>query len=59
MGETILHTGCVCGWEITGPEDEVVDAVIEHGRKIHNMVATREDVLTQAQRVEEPAERAS
>lgn len=59
MGETILHTGCVCGWEITGPEDEVVDAVIEHGRTIHNMVATREDVLKQAQRVEEPAERAS
>jgi hypothetical protein len=33
--------------------------VIEHGRKVHNMVATREEVLQQAQRVEEAAESAS
>ena len=59
MGESLLHTGCVCGWEITGPQDEVVEAVIEHGRRVHNMVATREEVLQQAQRVEEPAESAS
>jgi predicted small metal-binding protein len=36
---------CACGWEITGSEDEVVDATIEHGRRIHNMEATREQVL--------------
>lgn len=59
MSDGLLHTGCVCGWEITGPEDEVVEAVIEHGRRIHNMVATREDVLKQATPVEEPAESAS
>ena len=36
---------CACGWEVTGPEDLVVDATIEHGRRIHNMTATREQVL--------------
>ena len=37
---------CACGWEVTGSEDEVVDATIDHGRRIHNMEATREQVLT-------------
>jgi hypothetical protein len=36
---------CACGWEVTGPEDLVVDATIEHARRIHNMTATREQVL--------------
>jgi len=36
---------CACGWEVTGTEDEVVDATIDHGRRIHNMEATREQVL--------------
>jgi predicted small metal-binding protein len=31
---------------VTGSEDEVVDATIDHGRRIHNMEATREQVLT-------------
>jgi len=36
---------CACGWEITGSEDDVVDATIDHGRRIHNMEATREQVI--------------
>ena len=36
---------CACGWEISGSEDVVVDATIDHGRRIHNMEATREQVL--------------
>ncbi len=36
---------CACGWEITGPLDTVVDATIDHGRRIHNMEATRDQVL--------------
>jgi predicted small metal-binding protein len=36
---------CACGWEVRGSEDEVVDATIDHGRRIHNMEATREQVL--------------
>jgi predicted small metal-binding protein len=36
---------CACGWEFRGTADEVVDATIDHGRRIHNMEATREQVL--------------
>jgi predicted small metal-binding protein len=36
---------CACGWEVRGPEDVVVEATIDHGRRIHNMDATREQVL--------------
>ena len=36
---------CACGWEISGALDEVVDATIDHGRRIHNMEATREQVV--------------
>ena len=37
---------CACRWEVSGSEDEVVDATIDHGRRIHNMEATRDQVLT-------------
>jgi hypothetical protein len=36
---------CGCGWEVSASLDEVVDATIEHGRRIHNMEATRDQVL--------------
>jgi predicted small metal-binding protein len=36
---------CACGWQVSGTQDEVVDATIEHGRRIHNMAATRADVI--------------
>jgi predicted small metal-binding protein len=36
---------CACGWEFRGSADEVVDATIDHGKRIHNMEATREQVL--------------
>jgi len=43
--ESTFTNRCACGWEIRGSEDEVVDATIEHGRRIHNMEATREQVV--------------
>jgi predicted small metal-binding protein len=43
-----LTVRCACGWEVSGTEDEVVEATVEHGRRLHNMVATREDVLAMA-----------
>jgi predicted small metal-binding protein len=53
---------CACGWEISGSEDVVVDATIDHGRRIHNMEATRDQVLaalhetaSSADPVDEPA----
>ena len=46
MTDTGEYTNrCECGWEVTGPLDEVVDATIEHGRQIHNMEASRDQVL--------------
>jgi predicted small metal-binding protein len=46
-GET-MTVRCVCGWETTGPEEEVVVATIDHGRRVHNMTATRDEVLAMA-----------
>jgi predicted GNAT family acetyltransferase len=47
----ILRTNCVCGWETTGKEDDVVDATLDHGLRVHNMAGTREQVLERAERV--------
>ena len=54
MTET-LRTRCVCGWETTGPEDDVVAATLDHGLRVHNMGGTREDVLRRAERVDDSA----
>jgi hypothetical protein len=48
MNEPRLRVRCVCGWEVVGTEDEVVPATQEHGRRTHNMSATREEVLAMA-----------
>jgi predicted small metal-binding protein len=46
MADEPLYTNrCACGWEVSGGEDEVVDATIDHGRRIHNMEATRDQVI--------------
>jgi predicted small metal-binding protein len=46
VGESTEYTNrCACGWEVSGPLDTVVDATIDHGRRIHNMEATREQVV--------------
>jgi predicted small metal-binding protein len=36
---------CACGWEFRGSLDDVVDATIDHGKRLHNMEATREQVV--------------
>jgi predicted small metal-binding protein len=46
------QAGCACGWETTGSVDDVVLAVQDHARRIHNMEATREEVLARAQPLE-------
>ena len=45
MGEADVTNRCACGWEVTGSEAVVVDATIDHGKRIHNMEATREQVI--------------
>jgi predicted GNAT family acetyltransferase len=47
----LLRTRCVCGWESTGSEDDVVAATLDHGLRVHNMAGTREEVLERAERV--------
>jgi len=44
----MLQVRCACGWETSGPEDAVVESTQEHGRRVHNMLATREQVLAMA-----------
>ena len=58
MGQQ-LRTSCVCGWESTGAEDEVVAATLDHGRRVHNMEGTRDDVLARAERLPAAADAAT
>jgi len=54
MDGATMTVRCVCGWETTGPEEEVVVATIDHGRRVHNMTATRDEVLAMAVAPPEP-----
>ncbi len=45
---------CACGWETTGDEDAVVAATQEHGLRLHNMEASREQVVAMAVGEAEP-----
>jgi predicted small metal-binding protein len=47
-----MRLRCACGWEATGTEEELVAAAEEHGRRVHNMQPTREEVLAMV--VDEP-----
>ena len=48
MHEELITVRCVCGWETTGAEDDVIAATAEHGRRLHNMTPTRDEVLAMA-----------
>ena len=48
MDVEAITVRCACGWETSGPEDVVVEATRDHGRRIHNMTPTREEVLAMA-----------
>jgi predicted small metal-binding protein len=39
---------CECGFTIRGTEEEIVPATQQHGRDVHNMDVTREQVLAMA-----------
>ena len=58
MNDREFTNRCACGWEVTGSEDVVVDATIDHGRRIHNMEATRAQVHA-ALRADAPVEDAA
>ena len=48
MTQEALTVRCACGWGTTGTKRDVVSATIEHGRRLHNMEATPEEVLAMA-----------
>jgi predicted small metal-binding protein len=48
MTDEPMRVRCACGWEATGTEDEVVAATSEHGERVHNMRATRDEILAMA-----------
>jgi predicted small metal-binding protein len=43
-----LVVRCDCGFEARAPEEELIPAVQKHGREVHNMEVTREQVLAMA-----------
>jgi predicted small metal-binding protein len=48
VDNAMITVRCVCGWETTGAEDDVIVATTEHGRRRHNMTPTRDEVLAMA-----------
>jgi hypothetical protein len=42
--DVIRRLRCACGWEASGKFEELVLEAQEHGRRIHNMAPTREEV---------------
>jgi hypothetical protein len=48
LADAMITVRCVCGWETTGAEDDVIVATTNHGRRLHNMTPTRDEVLSMA-----------
>ena len=48
MNDARYRLACACGWQVEGPSDEVVRQTQEHGRRLHNMETTPEQVLQMA-----------
>lgn len=53
--DTIKTVRCVCGLELRGTDDELVPAVQRHGRDLHNMEVTVDEVLAMATPTDSPA----
>lgn len=43
-----LTVRCACGWQTSGTEAEVVEATRKHGERVHNMTASRDQILAMA-----------
>jgi predicted small metal-binding protein len=46
--ELVLIVKCDCGFEARGTDALIVPAMQKHGLEVHNMTATREEVLARA-----------
>ncbi len=47
-GEVQFVIRCECGFETRGTEDELIPVVQKHGRDVHNMEVTRDEVMAMA-----------
>jgi predicted small metal-binding protein len=47
LGQQLL-VRCDCGFEVRGSANVVVERMQDHARNVHNMTATREQVLGRA-----------
>jgi predicted small metal-binding protein len=45
MTDEPMRLRCVCGWEASGSEDDLIVAATDHGEQVHNMRPTRDEVL--------------
>jgi len=52
----MIEVTCMCGFQATGTEDEVVEAIKAHGLDAHGQESPREAILAQAVPVEDRAE---
>lgn len=39
---------CECGFKVQGTEDEIVEAADSHGREMHGIALSREQILAMA-----------
>jgi predicted small metal-binding protein len=39
---------CMCGWQCRGTDGEVIEQVQAHGREVHGVAATEEEILALA-----------
>jgi predicted small metal-binding protein len=49
LAESDIVVTCACGFTVQGGQDDVVARTQEHGRDVHNMEVTVEQVLAMAQ----------
>jgi hypothetical protein len=52
------YVECGCGWSCRGTEDHVIAECTAHGRDIHQMDLSREQVLAAAKPIEDADHRA-
>jgi predicted small metal-binding protein len=51
LPDIALLVRCDCGFEARGTADEVVAGMEDHAKNVHNMSATREQILERAKAV--------
>jgi predicted small metal-binding protein len=47
-GGTMKEVTCMCGWQCRGTDEEVIEQVQAHGREVHGVAATEEEILALA-----------